>query len=130
MGILTPKFLVGKMRHPIVLCFVVAAVVTPPDILSQIVMAVPLLLLYGISILVSYLTMAEKSMNFGFGGLSEIALIFHDNPAALQHGKEKCPHLFKQAARMFAKVKVYTDKIKNQLDGREVIKSGPGQDLL
>lgn len=61
MGILTPKFLVGKIRHAIVLCFVVAAVVTPPDILSQIVMAVPLLLLYGISILVSYLTMEKKA---------------------------------------------------------------------
>ena len=58
-------------------------------------------------------------MNFGFGGLSEIALIFMI--ILLLFGSKEVPHLFKQAARMFAKVKVYTDKIKNQLD--EVIKS-------
>jgi sec-independent protein translocase protein TatC len=60
MGLLTPQFLVSKLRHAIVLCFVVAAVVTPPDMFSQIIMAIPLLLLYGVSILVSYLTVEKK----------------------------------------------------------------------
>jgi sec-independent protein translocase protein TatC len=60
MGLLTPQFLVGKVRHAIVLSFVVAAIVTPPDVLSQVVMALPLLFLYGVSILVSYLTVEKK----------------------------------------------------------------------
>jgi sec-independent protein translocase protein TatC len=51
---------VSKIRHAVVLCFVVAAVVTPPDMFSQIIMAIPLLLLYGVSILVSYLTVEKK----------------------------------------------------------------------
>jgi sec-independent protein translocase protein TatC len=60
MGLLTPRFLVSKIRHAVVLCFVIAAVVTPPDMFSQIIMAIPLLLLYGVSILVSYLTVEKK----------------------------------------------------------------------
>jgi sec-independent protein translocase protein TatC len=61
MGLLTPGFLVGKIRHAIVLSFVLAAIITPPDMFSQIVMAVPLLVLYGVSILVSYLTVEKNS---------------------------------------------------------------------
>ena len=38
-------------RHAIVLNFIVAAILTPPDVLSQIALAVPLILLYEISIL-------------------------------------------------------------------------------
>ena len=60
MGLLTPGFLVGKIRHAIVLCFIVAAIITPPDIFSQAVMAVPLITLYGLSIFVSYLTVEKK----------------------------------------------------------------------
>ncbi len=55
-GLLTPKFLVSKLRHAIVIIFIVAAVITPPDVLSQFFLAVPLLVIYGVSILVSYLT--------------------------------------------------------------------------
>ena len=35
--------------------FIVAAVLTPPDVVSQVLMALPLLLLYFISILVTWL---------------------------------------------------------------------------
>jgi sec-independent protein translocase protein TatC len=55
-GIITPKFLVSKLRHAVVIIFIVAAVITPPDVLSQFFLAVPLLVIYGISILVSYLS--------------------------------------------------------------------------
>jgi sec-independent protein translocase protein TatC len=55
-GIITPKFLVDKLRHAVVIIFIVAAVITPPDVLSQFFLAVPLLVIYGISILVSYLS--------------------------------------------------------------------------
>ena len=52
-GILTPEFLKQKRRYAIVLIFVVSAVLTPPDFVSQIFMAIPLLVLYEISILLS-----------------------------------------------------------------------------
>jgi sec-independent protein translocase protein TatC len=54
LGIITPAFLVKNTRYAIVAIFVVAAVLTPPDVLSQILLAIPLLFLYGLSILVSY----------------------------------------------------------------------------
>ena len=53
-GVITPRFLIRHARIAIVIIFVIAAILTPPDIFSQIVMAVPLLFLYGLSILVAY----------------------------------------------------------------------------
>ncbi|MBM4352501.1 MAG: twin-arginine translocase subunit TatC [Deltaproteobacteria bacterium] len=43
------------IRYAVVLSFVVGAVFTPPDVLSQFLMAVPLCLLYGVGIFLSYL---------------------------------------------------------------------------
>ena len=51
-GIVTSKMLASKRRYAIVIVFGVAAVMTPPDILSQFSLAVPMLLLYELSILV------------------------------------------------------------------------------
>lgn len=53
MGILSAKFLIRHFRYAIVIIFIVAAVLTPPDVLSQLLMALPLLVLYLISILVA-----------------------------------------------------------------------------
>ncbi len=53
-GVVAPSFLIDKRRYASVLIFVVAGILTPsPDIFSQICMAVPLLVLYELSILVS-----------------------------------------------------------------------------
>ncbi|WP_300671288.1 twin-arginine translocase subunit TatC [Soonwooa sp.] len=52
-GILTPKFLKTYRRHAIVLIMVVAAIITPADVLSMMAAAMPLLLLYEFSILMS-----------------------------------------------------------------------------
>ncbi len=49
-GLVTSDGLRRKRRYAIVLVFIVAAVVTPPDVISQISLAVPLLGLYEISI--------------------------------------------------------------------------------
>ncbi len=49
--VITAKTLVSKRRYAIVGIFVVAAILTPPDVISQFSLAVPLLLLYEISIL-------------------------------------------------------------------------------
>lgn len=49
-GLLEAKTLAEKRRYAIVGVFVVAAVVTPPDVLSQCMLAIPLLGLYEISI--------------------------------------------------------------------------------
>lgn len=49
-GIVTSKGMREKRRYAVVLAFVAAAVLTPPDVISQIGLAVPTILLYEISI--------------------------------------------------------------------------------
>ncbi len=49
-GIITSEMLKTKRRYAIVIAFVIAAVLTPPDMISQISLAVPAILLYEISI--------------------------------------------------------------------------------
>lgn len=51
-GIITADWLVKKRRYAIVVVFIVAAFLTPPDIISQISLAIPLMALYEISIFI------------------------------------------------------------------------------
>ncbi|MBS0518886.1 MAG: twin-arginine translocase subunit TatC [Proteobacteria bacterium] len=57
-GILTADSLRSKRRYAVVICFVVSAVLAPPDVISQFALAVPLLAFYEISILIG--TWMEK----------------------------------------------------------------------
>lgn len=50
-GLITADWLAKQRRYAIVMVFVVAAVLTPPDIFSQVSLAVPLLVLFEISII-------------------------------------------------------------------------------
>lgn len=52
-GVLTPTFLRRQRRIAILVIFVVAAAVTPPDAFSMLIMVVPMLVLYEASILVA-----------------------------------------------------------------------------
>ncbi len=54
-GIITPEGMASKRRYAIVGMFVLAAVITPPDVISQIGLALPLILLYEASILAAKL---------------------------------------------------------------------------
>jgi sec-independent protein translocase protein TatC len=61
LGILTPKFMRKYRRHAIVIIMILAAFLTPgADPVSQIILAVPLVLLYEISIFISKLS-SKKS---------------------------------------------------------------------
>jgi sec-independent protein translocase protein TatC len=60
LGILTPEFLISKRRYGIVGIFIVAAILTPPDVFSQMMMAIPLLVLYEVSIVVSKIVRDTK----------------------------------------------------------------------
>lgn len=50
-GLITAQNLRDKRRYAIVIIFVIAAIMTPPDVISQIGLAIPMMLLYEISIL-------------------------------------------------------------------------------
>ncbi|HVJ13938.1 MAG TPA: twin-arginine translocase subunit TatC [Polyangiaceae bacterium] len=59
-GVVTHKDLIKFFRYWVVIAFVISAVVTPPDPLSQFMLAVPLCGLYGISILVAWVFGKKK----------------------------------------------------------------------
>lgn len=60
-GLITDATLKGFFKYAIVIIFIIAAVVTPPDVLSQFFMAIPLIGLYGLSILIlSFVNPAPK----------------------------------------------------------------------
>jgi sec-independent protein translocase protein TatC len=52
-GIITPDYLRKNRKGMIVIVLIVAAIITPADVFSQILVAIPLVGLYEISILVS-----------------------------------------------------------------------------
>jgi sec-independent protein translocase protein TatC len=52
-GIVTPGFLRRYRKHAIVVILVISAIITPPDVMSQILIALPLIVLYEISIFIS-----------------------------------------------------------------------------
>jgi len=64
LGLVTPKFLMKSRPYFIVLAFIIAAIITPtPDAISQLMLAIPLILFYEVSILMAkYLY--PKSMKF------------------------------------------------------------------
>ncbi|KPA11841.1 preprotein translocase subunit TatC [Candidatus Magnetomorum sp. HK-1] len=51
MGLVTTDFLKQNRKYAIVIFFAGAAIITPPDVITQIFMALPLMLLYEISII-------------------------------------------------------------------------------
>lgn len=52
-GLVTPQFLRKYRRHAIVLNLLLSAIITPPDLVSQIIVALPIALLYEVGILIS-----------------------------------------------------------------------------
>ncbi len=52
-GIVTPEFLIKSRRYMIVVIITIAAIITPPDIFSQILVSLPLLALYELGIWIS-----------------------------------------------------------------------------
>jgi sec-independent protein translocase protein TatC len=61
-GLVNAQSLAEKRRYAIVGIFIVAAILTPPDIMSQIMLAVPLLLLYEISVFLVKLSEKKRTL--------------------------------------------------------------------
>ncbi|MFS4427854.1 twin-arginine translocase subunit TatC [Chryseobacterium sp. GVT01B] len=64
-GILTPMFMKTYRRHAIVLIMVVAAIITPADVLSMLMAAFPLLILYEFSIMMCTFTYKKVQKSNG-----------------------------------------------------------------
>ena len=52
-GLVNPRFLRDHRRYAIVIVLVLAAVITPPDFISQVIVAIPIMILYEVSIRIS-----------------------------------------------------------------------------
>lgn len=52
LGLVDDRQMKAFFKYAIVLIFIIAAFLTPPDVLTQLLMAIPLIILYGISILI------------------------------------------------------------------------------
>ena len=64
-GLVTPQGLAEKRKIAIVVAFVVAAILTPPDVISQLLLAVPIILLYELSIFGARLMAPPYKDDFG-----------------------------------------------------------------
>ena len=60
-GLITPDILKSYRKHALVGILVIAAVITPPDVTSQLLVAMPVLVLYEISIAISRRVMKRKT---------------------------------------------------------------------
>ena len=52
-GLVTPAFMRKYRRHSLVVILLLSAIITPPDVFSQVLVAIPLIILYEISIFIS-----------------------------------------------------------------------------
>ena len=59
-GIVTPSFLTKYRKHAIVVIVILAAIITPPDVFSQMLVCIPLLIFYEVGIVISKRVMKNK----------------------------------------------------------------------
>jgi sec-independent protein translocase protein TatC len=62
MGLVTPEFLKEYRKYALVLVLILAAVITPPDIISQVIVAIPMVILYEVSIKISKFIIRKQEM--------------------------------------------------------------------
>lgn len=61
-GLITDQTLKGFFRYAVVIIFIIAAILTPPDVLSQLLLAFPMVFLYLIAILILKFVNPEKKI--------------------------------------------------------------------
>jgi len=61
-GLVTPEILIKYRKYALIMVLILAAVITPPDVASQVIVAIPILILYQISIYISKIVI-KKDLN-------------------------------------------------------------------
>jgi sec-independent protein translocase protein TatC len=61
LGLVTPLFLRKYRKYSVVIVLLISAIVTPPDVVSQIIVAIPMLLIYEASIFISVFVYKNKT---------------------------------------------------------------------
>jgi len=62
-GLVTPDFLRNYRKYAVVIVLIIAAIVTPPDVVSQITVSIPMLIIYEASIFVSAFVVKKEKEN-------------------------------------------------------------------
>ena len=62
-GLVTPSFLKKYRKHSLVLVLILSAIITPPDVASQVIVSIPILILYEISIHISSFVIKKQLKN-------------------------------------------------------------------
>ena len=60
-GLVTPKFLKKYRKYALVIVLIISAIITPPDVASQIIVAIPILGLYQVSIYISAVVVRNQA---------------------------------------------------------------------
>ena len=60
-GVVTPESLVKYRKYALVLVLILAAIITPPDVASQIIVAIPIVILYQVSIFISKIVVKNQN---------------------------------------------------------------------
>ena len=61
-GLMSPDFLRRNRKYAIVIILILAGIITPPDVISQVICTIPLMLLYEISIGLTAKVQKEKAL--------------------------------------------------------------------
>ena len=59
-GLVTPEFLKKNRKYALVIVLILSAIITPPDISTQVIVAVPILILYEVSIVISRIVIKRE----------------------------------------------------------------------
>lgn len=70
-GIVSARMLARARKHVIVGAFILSAIITPPDVLSQVLLALPLILLFEVSILLAKIVARKEMGGYALGTGSE-----------------------------------------------------------
>jgi sec-independent protein translocase protein TatC len=66
-GLVTPDFLKRYRRHSVIIIVTLSAIITPPDVFSQVLVALPLMILYEVGIFISKRIVRQRDANFETG---------------------------------------------------------------
>ena len=59
-GLVTPEFLRKYRKYTLIIVLILSAIITPPDVISQVIVAIPIMILYEASILISVLVVKNQ----------------------------------------------------------------------
>lgn len=65
LGLVTPRYLRKYWKYAVIIILIVAAIVTPPDVVSQTIVAIPMLLIYEVSIFISSIVYKNQQKKNG-----------------------------------------------------------------